>query len=186
MIYTKFVSLISSSPVIQTLLPLSPSGEVRSCGQQGGAPRGAAVPVTAVQMCNTPPGHLLQSAAALLSAPHPLPPPSAPDPLRSATSTATAWMPLRTRCSSSPPVRASWSWRPRRWAVVASRLEPGWRAGQQAADSAAAAAQQGLSSIAVRLLLCKHRLPASAHGSPPPTAPTPPCAPAGAHRDRRL
>ncbi len=29
LIYTKFVSLISSSPVIQTLLPLSPSGEVR-------------------------------------------------------------------------------------------------------------------------------------------------------------
>ncbi|KAL4451728.1 hypothetical protein ABPG75_007390 [Micractinium tetrahymenae] len=28
LIYTKFVSLISSSPVIQTLLPLSPSGEV--------------------------------------------------------------------------------------------------------------------------------------------------------------
>lgn len=28
MIYTKFVSLISSSPVIQTLLPLSPSGEI--------------------------------------------------------------------------------------------------------------------------------------------------------------
>jgi len=29
MIYTKFVSLISSTPVVQTLLPLSPSGEVR-------------------------------------------------------------------------------------------------------------------------------------------------------------
>lgn len=28
LIYTKFVSLISGSPVIQTLLPLSPSGEV--------------------------------------------------------------------------------------------------------------------------------------------------------------
>ena len=28
LVYTKFVSLISSAPVIQTLLPLSPSGEV--------------------------------------------------------------------------------------------------------------------------------------------------------------
>lgn len=28
LIYTKFVSLIASSPVVQTLLPLTPSGEV--------------------------------------------------------------------------------------------------------------------------------------------------------------
>jgi len=27
-VYTKFVSLISSDPIIQTLLPLSPAGEV--------------------------------------------------------------------------------------------------------------------------------------------------------------
>lgn len=29
LIYTRFVSLISSRPVVQTLLPLTPSGEVR-------------------------------------------------------------------------------------------------------------------------------------------------------------
>jgi hypothetical protein len=29
LVYTKFISLISGSPVIQTLLPLTPSGEVR-------------------------------------------------------------------------------------------------------------------------------------------------------------
>lgn len=36
LIYTKFVSLIASSPVIQTLLPLSPSGEVRAGTVWGG------------------------------------------------------------------------------------------------------------------------------------------------------
>ena len=33
LVYTKFVSLISSDPIIQTLLPLSPAGEV--CDLEG-------------------------------------------------------------------------------------------------------------------------------------------------------
>ena len=175
--------LLPRHPDAAAPVPLRRGAQLRAAG---GCTAGCSRAVDGSAMCSTRPSHLLRSAALLSNSPPSLlplplvplpsshsllPPPLVP--LRSATSTATAWTPPRTRCSSSPPARASWSWRPRRWAVGGGgRLEPGWRAGQQAAErvAAAAAAQQGLASIAVRLLCCKHRLPGSAHGSPPPTA----------------